>query len=467
MLTFTPVAGASGTGYASFTFKVNDGTVFSDSAYTMTIDVTDAAACAAPDFGTRRNFWTGTVTVGTHTLNSLTDHGYTTDAGASGAKGSLDDDAFTIGANSYTIQRVVVHGDGSAEGDMTFEIQTGASLTTGELAALRLHVCDVPYDFSAATRQTNAHDWAGDLDWSSAISRTLYLSLPANNVATEAPAISGTATVGQVLTATTGTIADADGLPTSFTYQWLRVDADGTSNEADITGEIAATYTLADDDGKKIKVKLSFTDDLNGEEERTSGAYPTSGTVQASSTPVSAVLVSNVGKSVESAEGLATNDLAQSFTTGANADGYTLTSIELKLSVSAFGSNATPTVTLYSGSATGTEVSTLTGPAMLEVGDKNYTFTPSPTVNSSYVNHLLGRGRGHDGCELVKYWRSTSEDGTSAMGWLIGDSYETRPASSTGGFTVQTANLQLTFRSASTALLSAPPPTPRLARPPG
>ena len=39
MLTFTPVAGASGTGYASFTFKVNDGTDDSTSAYTMTIDV--------------------------------------------------------------------------------------------------------------------------------------------------------------------------------------------------------------------------------------------------------------------------------------------------------------------------------------------------------------------------------------------------------------------------------------------
>ena len=40
MLTFTPVVGASGTGYASFTFKVNDGTVDSASTYTMTIDVT-------------------------------------------------------------------------------------------------------------------------------------------------------------------------------------------------------------------------------------------------------------------------------------------------------------------------------------------------------------------------------------------------------------------------------------------
>ena len=36
---FTPAANAHGTGYASFTFKVSDGTAESASAYTMTIDV--------------------------------------------------------------------------------------------------------------------------------------------------------------------------------------------------------------------------------------------------------------------------------------------------------------------------------------------------------------------------------------------------------------------------------------------
>ena len=64
-LTFTPVDGASGTGYATFTFKVNDGTVDSASAYTMTIDARDLT-CAAPDFAgdNRRELWTGIVTVG-------------------------------------------------------------------------------------------------------------------------------------------------------------------------------------------------------------------------------------------------------------------------------------------------------------------------------------------------------------------------------------------------------------------
>ena len=65
MLTFTPVAGATGDAYTTFTFKVNDGTDDSTSAYTMTIDVTDApvTVCAVPDFGTRREIWSGVVTV--------------------------------------------------------------------------------------------------------------------------------------------------------------------------------------------------------------------------------------------------------------------------------------------------------------------------------------------------------------------------------------------------------------------
>ena len=59
MLTFTPALNAHGDPYTTFTFKVNDGTDDSASAYTMTIDVTDAppAVCAAPSFGDRREIW--------------------------------------------------------------------------------------------------------------------------------------------------------------------------------------------------------------------------------------------------------------------------------------------------------------------------------------------------------------------------------------------------------------------------
>ena len=89
----------------------------------------------------------------------------------------------------------------------------------------------------------------------------------ANSPATGAPTISGTAQVGETLTADTSGIADDDGLDNaSFSYQW---QADG----ADIPGATDSTYTLADaDEGKAISVKVSFTDDASNEETLTSAA---------------------------------------------------------------------------------------------------------------------------------------------------------------------------------------------------
>ena len=111
-----------------------------------------------------------------------------------------------------------------------------------------------------------------------------------NNLATGKPAISGTAQEGETLTAAIGNIADTDGLPTTFpddyAFQWLRVDADGMSNETDI-GADAVTYTpVAADVGKKVKVKVHFTDADSNPETLASNAYPSSGTITAGTLPV-------------------------------------------------------------------------------------------------------------------------------------------------------------------------------------
>ena len=99
-----------------------------------------------------------------------------------------------------------------------------------------------------------------------------------NNPATGAPTISGTAQVGETLTADTGDIADDDGVPGSasdFTYQWERVDADGTSNPVNI-GTDSSTYVPVEADvGKRVRVQVSFTDDGdNPEGPLESDAYP-------------------------------------------------------------------------------------------------------------------------------------------------------------------------------------------------
>ena len=89
-----------------------------------------------------------------------------------------------------------------------------------------------------------------------------------NSPATGQPSISGTAQVGETLTADTSGIADADGLDNAeFSYQWVANDGSADSDIQDATG---STYTLADDEGKTIKVRVSFTDDAENQESLTS-----------------------------------------------------------------------------------------------------------------------------------------------------------------------------------------------------
>ena len=87
-----------------------------------------------------------------------------------------------------------------------------------------------------------------------------------NSPATGTPAIIGTARVGETLTAATSGIEDADGLTgATFSYQWL------SSRDTEIQGATNATYTLVTaDEGKAIKVRVSFTDDAGNEEALTS-----------------------------------------------------------------------------------------------------------------------------------------------------------------------------------------------------
>ena len=87
--------------------------------------------------------------------------------------------------------------------------------------------------------------------------------------------------MGEELTADTSGITDANGTTTVvYAYQWIRVDSDGVSNATDIVNATSGKYTLvADDEGKRIKVKVDFTDDRGYPETSTSAAYPATGTV--------------------------------------------------------------------------------------------------------------------------------------------------------------------------------------------
>ena len=108
-----------------------------------------------------------------------------------------------------------------------------------------------------------------------------------NNPATGAPTISGTAQVGETLTADTSGIADEDGLGNAaFSYQWL-------ADDAEIAGATNSTHTLADaDEGRAIRVRVTFTDDAGNEEALTSAA---TAVVAAAPTPLTAEFLDTPG----------------------------------------------------------------------------------------------------------------------------------------------------------------------------
>ena len=86
---------------------------------------------------------------------------------------------------------------------------------------------------------------------------------------TGAPNISGTAEVGDTLTVDTSGISDADGLTgATFSHQWVSYDGKAYT---DIAGATDASYTLVSaDEGRAIRVRVSFTDDAGYEESLTS-----------------------------------------------------------------------------------------------------------------------------------------------------------------------------------------------------
>ena len=92
-------------------------------------------------------------------------------------------------------------------------------------------------------------------------------TLPPNSAATGAPVITGSTKVDQTLTADVTGIEDADGLnDVTYSYQWL-------ADDAIIAGATGAGYTLtASEEGKAIKVRVTFTDDAGNDESLVSAA---------------------------------------------------------------------------------------------------------------------------------------------------------------------------------------------------
>ena len=235
-------------------------------------------SCTIDELGDRRLLWQGQLTAGT--LEIYTDGNIDTGYGVGGeVPGTLTPAALTFRSTTYSVTTWT-------SADLLTVVLRDPDFTVwypreAVVDALRWHVCNTPYDFSDAIEPdpfaaSSGYQWTIGSHWPPGIERTLRLSLPPNHAATGDPVISGTVQVGEELTALTDGIMDDDVLDDVFTYQWVRVDADGTSNEEDITDALSSTYTLtADERGKKVKVEVRFVDILGGEETRTSAPTAT------------------------------------------------------------------------------------------------------------------------------------------------------------------------------------------------
>ena len=214
------------------------------------------------------------------------------------------------GSNPSTLVHTLANPSSVADGWRTFTAPPGALLgkdtdyfvvvehtRTTETFTIGLTASDAEDSGKADgwgianTRRESVDGTWGAISSSDVVRIHVQGAIMPNRLATGAPAITGPATVGQTLAAATAGISDPDGATKAeagdtgyaYTYQWIRVDSDGSSNATDISGATASTYVLASaDEGKKIKLEAAFTDDADSDEgPLTSAAYPPTGTVAA------------------------------------------------------------------------------------------------------------------------------------------------------------------------------------------
>ena len=149
---------------------------------------------------------------------------------------------------------------------------------------------------------------------------------PVNDPAYGKVFINGPSQVGYDLTASTSSMGDRDGIPQNqLNYQWKRYSSDGNTFESDI-GVNSRTYTLTTaEEGKKVKVEVSYVDGGGTSEATLSEAFPyiTDQTIGEST------FQSIMGSAGDTFYDF-TAEHGQAFTTGTHPNGYTLSRVVLQ-----------------------------------------------------------------------------------------------------------------------------------------
>ena len=383
--------------------------------------------CGAPELTDKRaEVWSATLTVEPLTLIGNIDAGFGyIDNSLTG--GSLSETSFTLDSTPVNVLRL-------HENNQHLRLRIDQDSTAlPPLLLLQLHFCERTFDFGDATESSNTAGtftnfvWQNVApDWRSYNTIEVALSTVANQPATGAPELTGTAEVGTVLTASLGTapsgIADGNGLPDTFpddySFQWVRVD--NMNNETEV-GTDSHTYLVSGTDaGSTLKVKVSFTDDDGFEETVTSAG------VQPPGMASDFVLVSNldVSGSATSSEDV----LAQSFTTGrAPAGTMIVTDVQLTTGTTSGRStvvkirNDHPTTEGRPGTGSGNVVATLVNPASFTANALNTFTAPPDTVLRSDTTYWITINEGIAESSSMNFRIVPGNSQTGKPNWTIGD----------------------------------------------
>ena len=248
---------------------------------------------------TSGNAWCAVLTVAYRGLDSDQSRGYChTDSErctSSNAFGSLSGRAFDLDSVTYTIERIAWTSNSPTAVHLTLD----KDFPEADLDSLVLKVDVHEFVLSDATRGNSNGEIpaeggvANNYRWSTGPSELrdynnyledtdvtveILQKAASNTMATGKPGIGGiprNPQHGLTLTADPSGISDSDGLATpDYTYQWIRVNDDGS--EADISGADGINYMLVSADvGKTLKVRVEFTDDADNAEMLTSDATAT------------------------------------------------------------------------------------------------------------------------------------------------------------------------------------------------
>ena len=395
-LVFRPAANANGSGYGSFTFSVNDGTVDSSSTYTMTVDVT-----AVNDAPTVVND-TDSVTEGGTVIETTNSAGTV-----------LSDDS-DVDGDSLTVSGTVTQTSATANGGSSITISSPnsasvGSAVTGYYGQLTLD-SDGTYSYTANQSTADALDDGesgtdvftftvsdGTTTTSSTITFTVNGANDAPTVVNDTDSVTEGGTVIET-TNSAGTVlsddsdVDGDSLTVSGTVTQTSATANGGSsitisspNSASVGSAVTGYYgqlTLDSDGTYSYTANQSTADALDDGESGTDVFTFTvsDGTTTTSSTITFTVNGANDAPTASNNTVTTNEDTTYTFTADdfnfSDVDGDTLSSV----TVSALsGSNGT-------FSLNGTAITGSTTVTKTQIDNGSLTFAPDSNENGSDYN---------------------------------------------------------------------------------